>query len=261
MADAFVDGALQGEAPEGKIMCPITLVEPAMQHMMFQLPRPALPVRGSDVLFPVRRIYCVGRNFAEHAREMGHDPALEPPFFFSKPADALVVAPGDVAYPPATGDLQHEVELVVALAAGGRSLDAAQARASIYGYGVGLDLTRRDLQRAARDKGQPWDMGKGFDQSAPVSELVPASMCGHPRSGCIALSVNGQLRQQGDLADMILDVDALIQRLSTLIELRAGDLLFTGTPAGVAALRPGDRVSASVAGVTAIEVCIVPSVE
>lgn len=232
-----------------------------MQAPLFELNVPVLPVRDVDAVFPVRRIYCVGRNYADHAREMGHDPSREQPFFFSKPADALV-APGlPVAYPPATSDLQHEVELVVALADGGRNLDARRARACIYGYGVGLDLTRRDLQRAARDKGQPWDMGKGFDASAPMSALVPASVCGHPRSGRIELSVNGQMRQQGDLADMILDVETLIGRLSALVELRAGDLLFTGTPAGVAALLPGDRVRAAVAGVASLELIVAPAHE
>lgn len=232
-----------------------------MPPMLFELSLPTLPIRGSATRFPVRRIYCVGRNYADHAREMGHDPSLEQPFFFSKPADALVCAPASVPYPSATSDLQHEVELVVALHAGGRNLDAAQARACIYGYGVGLDLTRRDLQRAARDKGQPWDMGKGFDFSAPVSELVPASVCGHPRSGAIELSVNGQVRQRGDLSDMILDVETLIERLSRLVELRAGDLLFTGTPAGVSALLPGDHVSAEVAGVGRLLVDIAPALD
>jgi len=229
-----------------------------MPLMLFPLPQSTLPVLGEQALFPVRRIYCVGRNYAEHAREMGHDPALESPFFFSKPADAVVNGPAAVAYPPATTDLQHEVELVVALHGGGRNLGSAQARACIFGYGVGLDLTRRDLQRAARDKGQPWDMGKGFDQSAPVSQLVPATACGHPRAGRIELSVNGQLRQQGDLSDMILDVDTLLVRLSRLVELRAGDLLFTGTPAGVAALQPGDRVDARIDGVADLRVDIAP---
>jgi fumarylpyruvate hydrolase len=241
-----------------KLCITTTLQEPAMPLMLFPLPQSTLPVLGKQALFPVRRIYCVGRNYAEHAREMGHDPALESPFFFSKPADAVVNGPAAVAYPPATADLQHEVELVVALHGGGRNLDSAHARACIFGYGVGLDLTRRDLQRAARDKGQPWDMGKGFDQSAPVSQLVPATVCGHPRAGQIELSVNGQLRQRGDLADMILDVDTLLIRLSQLIELRAGDLLFTGTPAGVAALQPGDYVSARVQDVAELRVDIAP---
>lgn len=229
-----------------------------MRSMLFELPQPALPIRGDARLFPVRRIYCVGRNYADHAREMGHDPTLEQPFFFSKPADALVAAPADIAYPPGTSDLQHEVELVVALESGGRSLTAEQARRCIFGYGVGLDLTRRDLQRAARDKGQPWDMGKGFDQSAPVSELVPVALCGHPRNGGIELSVNGQIRQAGDVSGMILDVESLLTRLSCLVELRAGDLLFTGTPAGVAALHPGDVVMARVDGMSALEVRIRP---
>lgn len=229
-----------------------------MDEMLFEVKPPALPVRGERAHFPVRRIYCVGRNYADHAREMGLDPAVEAPFFFSKPADALVRSPAVVVYPPATSDLQHEVELVVALQGGGRDLDAGRARACIYGYAVGLDLTRRDLQRTARDKGQPWDMAKGFDQSAPVSELVPAGECGHPRDGRIELVVNGVLRQSGDLSDMILDVEELLVRLSRLVELRAGDLLFTGTPAGVAALHPGDRVTARVDGVAALEVQISP---
>lgn len=227
-----------------------------MGSMLFELHQPVLPIRGDAMLFPVRRIYCVGRNYADHAREMGHDPTLEQPFFFSKPADALVATPADIAYPPATVDLQHEVELVVALKSGGHRLTAERARQCIFGYGVGLDLTRRDLQRAARDKGQPWDMGKGFDQSAPVSELVPVAQCGHPRNGRIELSVNGRTRQAGDISDMILDVENLLMRLSCLVELRAGDLLFTGTPAGVAALEPGDEVMARVVGVSALKVRI-----
>lgn len=230
-----------------------------MSSMLFELHQPAVPVRGEAMLFPVRRIYCVGRNYADHAREMGHDPMLEQPFFFSKPSDVLVVTPADIPYPPATRDLQHEVELVVALGSGGRDLTSEQARQCIFGYGVGLDLTRRDLQRAARDKGQPWDMGKGFDQSAPLSELVPAALCGHPRHGRIELSVNGQIRQVGDLAHMILDVENLLMRLSRLVEVRAGDLLFTGTPAGVAALEPGDVVMARVDGVSVLEVSIGPA--
>ncbi|WP_018230205.1 fumarylacetoacetate hydrolase family protein [Methyloversatilis universalis] len=232
-----------------------------MPATLFELSPVQLPVRGENACFPVRRIYCVGRNYADHAREMGHDPALEQPFFFSKPGDAAVPLPDSVPYPSQTADLQHEVELVVALNGGGRNLDAAQARACIYGYGVGLDLTRRDLQRAARDKGQPWDMGKGFDFSAPMSDLVPAAVCGHPRSGRIELSVNGRPRQQGDLSDMILDVESLLVRLSALVELRAGDLLFTGTPAGVSALQPGDRIEASVAGVGRLDLMIGPMLD
>lgn len=232
-----------------------------MLATLFELSPVQLPVRGESACFPVRRIYCVGRNYADHAREMGHDPTLEQPFFFSKPGDAAVPLPDSVPYPSQTADLQHEVELVVALNGGGRNLDAAQARACIYGYGVGLDLTRRDLQRAARDKGQPWDMGKGFDFSAPMSDLVPAAVCGHPRSGRIELSVNGRPRQQGDLSDMILDVESLLVRLSALVELRAGDLLFTGTPAGVSALQPGDRIEASVAGVGRLDLMIGPMLD
>lgn len=232
-----------------------------MKPLLFDLSVPAVPIRDMDVLFPVRRIYCAGRNYADHAREMGHDPSLEQPFFFAKPADALVLPGAQPAYPPATADLQHEVELVVALAAGGRNIDPRRARDCIFGYGVGLDLTRRDLQLTAREQGRPWDMGKGFDGSAPLSELVPAGVCGHPRSGRIELSVNGQIRQQGDLADMILDVETLIGRLSALVELRAGDLLFTGTPAGVSVLWPGDRIQASVAGVASLDLIVAPARE
>ncbi|WP_018411831.1 fumarylacetoacetate hydrolase family protein [Methyloversatilis thermotolerans] len=232
---------------------------------IFELPRTVLRICDSAQCFPVRRIYCVGRNYAEHAREMGHDPQAEAPFFFSKPADAALSAGPEqgarVPYPSSTADLQHEVELVVALSSGGRALDAAAARDAIFAYGVGLDLTRRDLQRAARDKGHPWDMAKGFDFSAPVSGLVPATRCGHPRSGRIELSVNGVLRQSGDLSDMILDVDALISRLSQQVELKAGDLLFTGTPAGVAALLPGDRVAAAIAGVGSLDLMIAPALD
>lgn len=234
-------------------------------QLIFELPPTVLPIRDSVQGFPVRRIYCVGRNYAEHAREMGHDPQKEAPFFFSKPGDAALPAGAGrgaaVPYPSCTADLQHEVELVVALSSGGRSLDAVAARNTIFGYGVGLDLTRRDVQRAARDKGHPWDMGKGFDFSAPVSDLVPAARCGHPRSGRIELSVNGAARQSGDLSDMILDVDALISRLSQQVELKAGDLLFTGTPAGVAALLPGDHVHASIVGVASLDLMIAPALD
>jgi fumarylpyruvate hydrolase len=210
--------------------------------------RPSLAIAGAAERFPVRRVYCVGRNYPEHAREVGHDPLVEPPFFFGKPADALVQ--GDtVRYPPATGELHHEVELVVALADGGADLDADEACACIFGYAVGVDLTRRDLQRAAKAKGQPWDMSKGFDESAPLGLLQPASRIGHPRAGAIELAVNGGLRQRGDLAQMSWPVPAVIARLSQLVRLAPGDLIFTGTPAGIGALQRGDRVHAQIAGV------------
>ncbi len=224
--------------------------------MNYVLPPPppvSVPVAGGNTLFPVRRVYCVGRNYADHAAEMGAD-GREPPFFFSKPSDALVPGGGDVAYPPATGNLQHEVELVVALAAGGANIDPAQALDCVYGYAVGLDLTRRDLQLRARDKGHPWDMGKGFDQSAPIAAIHPIAAIGHPERGSIWLKVNGQLRQNGDLEQMSWKVAEVIANLSTYVTLAAGDLIFTGTPAGVSTVLRGDVLEAGVAGVG--EICV-----
>ena len=207
--------------------------------------QPRVPVRGGGQ-FPVHRIYCVGRNFADHAREMGATaPASKAergtPVFFMKPADAIVVD-GEVAYPPATGDLHHEVELVVALGqdAPAGELPVADAQSLVFGYGVGLDLTRRDLQAAAKARGLPWDIAKGFDQSAPVSELVPAAAVGALAPRTLSLEVKGERRQQATLDQMIWDVPEILHELSRLYALRAGDLVFMGTPAGVAALRPGD---------------------
>ena len=217
-------------------------------------PAPIVPVAGSDSVFPVHRIYCVGRNYADHAREMGHDPTREPPFFFSKPADAVVCAQGAdgtvaVRYPLATGNLHPEVELVVALQSGGENLAVDAALSSVFGYAVGLDLTRRDIQGRAKEKGHPWDMGKGFDQSAPLSALVPAGACGHPQRGAITLAVNGAARQAGDLAQMSWKVAEVIAELSRYVELKAGDLIFTGTPAGVGPAARGDRLEAVIEGV------------
>lgn len=217
-------------------------------------PQPALPVVGTAALFPVRRIFCVGRNYAEHAREMGaieQAEGREPPFFFMKPADALVSGRGEiaVAYPPLTADLHHEIEMVVALAAGGAGIAAERALDCVYGYGVGLDLTRRDLQARAKAKGHPWDMGKGFDQSAVVAPLVPAAVCGHPARGRIWLAINDETRQQGDLRQMAWSVGEIIAQLSKNVTLSAGDLIFTGTPAGVGSLRRGDHLRGGVAGV------------
>ena len=213
-----------------------------------------LTVFGTNARFPVRRVFCVGRNYAEHAREMGaldQAEGREPPFFFSKPGDAVVGGDGEVAvaYPPATANLHHEVELVVALGAGGQNLAVDAARSLIFGYAVGLDLTRRDLQAKAKEKSHPWDMAKGFDQSAVIGLIQPATACGHPRTGAIRLEVNGVLRQQGDLSDMLWSVDEVIANLSTLVALAPGDLIYTGTPAGVGALQRGDRLLGSVAGV------------
>jgi fumarylpyruvate hydrolase len=215
---------------------------------------PSVPIAGSADLLPVRRIFCVGRNYAEHAREMGMDPDREPPFFFTKPADAIVPGGGDVPYPTRTQNLHHEIELVVALARGGRGIAVDEARACIYGYGVGLDLTRRDLQAESRKQGKPWDTAKSFDHSAPLSAIVPAARIGHPVRGRIELRVNGALRQQGDLADMIWNVPEIIAELSTLFELAPGDLIFTGTPAGVGPLVAGDTVHGSIAGVGELQI-------
>lgn len=221
------------------------------------LPVPVLvPVKGEAAAFPVRRIYCVGRNYADHAREMGGDPNREPPFFFGKPRDAAVPGGGDIAYPPATSDLHHEVELVVALGRGGRDIPVEAALDCVYGYAVGIDLTRRDLQAQAKSKGQPWETAKGFDRSAPVSPIVPAARIGHPAAGAIWLSVNGEVRQKGDLAQMTWRVEEILAHLSGLFELAPGDLVFTGTPAGVGALHRGDRVRCGVDGLGELEIAI-----
>jgi fumarylpyruvate hydrolase len=203
-----------------------------------------IPVEGSDALFPVHRIYCVGRNYREHAREMGAS-LREPPFFFSKPQDAVCID-NVIPYPPVTSDLHHEVELVVALASGGHDLFLESSLSAVYGYAVGVDLTRRDLQAEAKKKGRPWTIAKGFDHSAPVSGIRPVSDGGHPSGGAISLSVNGELRQSGAIGDMTWSVPEIISELSRYFELQPGDLIFTGTPAGVAALQPGDRVHAAI---------------
>jgi fumarylpyruvate hydrolase len=226
----------------------------------FSFARPLLPVVGSDTGFPVRRIFCVGRNYAEHAREMGAS-GREPPFFFCKPADAAVpVAAGSVgrmAYPPRTADLQHEVELVVALGSGGRDIPVAAALDHVFGQAIGLDMTRRDLQQAAKEKGQPWEVGKAFDQSAPIGPIHPVASLAPLAVGEIALELNGQPRQHGDIADMIWPVAGIIAQLSTLFELAAGDLIFTGTPAGVGRVERGDRLLGRIAGLGELQVTIV----
>jgi fumarylpyruvate hydrolase len=218
-------------------------------------PRPAIAVVGTDKTFPVRRIWCVGRNYEEHIREMGHD-VRDPPFFFSKPADAIVPDGSKVPYPPLTKDMHHEVELVVALKSGGRDITAERALACIFGYAVGIDLTRRDLQIASRDMKRPWEIGKAFDASAPCGPLQPASKIGHPSKGRIALKANGQVRQDGDLAQMIWNVPEVIAKLSEMVELAAGDVIMTGTPSGVAATVPGDKLDCEIAGVGTLTVTI-----
>lgn len=221
---------------------------------VFNAPHVAsLPVTGSNALFPVHRIYCIGRNYADHAKEMGATFDRSQPVFFCKPADALVVDGGDIAYPSATADLHHEVEMIVGLASGGRDIPVDRALEHVFGYGVGLDLTRRDLQAIAKAKSLPWDSAKAFDQSAPASALRRADEVRHPRAARLTLSVNGQLRQRADIADMLFTVPEIIHELSRLWELAAGDLIFTGTPAGVAALSRGDRFRAELEGIAALE--------
>lgn len=218
--------------------------------------QPGIEIAGSTDRFPVRRIYCVGRNYAAHAREMGHDPDREPPFFFMKPADAVIPDGTVMAYPPATSELHHEIELVVALGRGGRDIPEAEALDHVFGYAVGLDMTRRDLQAQAKKAGRPWDMAKGFDQSAPCGAIHPVSAVGHPDKGEIVLEVNGEARQKGDLADMIWSVAGTIAYLSGLVELRPGDLIYTGTPEGVGPVSRGDRLSGRVEGVGGLSVTI-----
>ena len=207
-----------------------------------------VPVHGGGDLFPVRRIFCVGRNYAEHTREMGGNPEREAPFFFTKPADAVVTGSADMPYPPASENLHHEMELVVAMKSGGTNIPVDKALDHVFGYGVGLDMTRRDLQNQAKDMGRPWDMGKGFDQSAPIGEIYPAAKIGHPAKGTIQLDVNGKTRQKSDLNALIWSVPETISYLSGLVELAAGDLIYTGTPDGVAAVVKGDTLAGFVDG-------------
>ena len=203
--------------------------------------------------FPVRRIYCVGRNYEDHAREMGHDPDREPPFFFSKPADAVIDSGSTLPFPPATVMLHHEVELVVAVGRSGSDIAASTALEHVYGYGVGLDMTRRDLQQEAKRLGRPWDLGKGFDQSAPCGPLRPADLIGHPDTGSITLDVNGDRRQHADLRDLIWSVPEVISHLSRYVRLEPGDLIMTGTPAGVGPVEPGDSLVGRIEGVGVVE--------
>jgi len=215
--------------------------------------QPSIPVAGRSERFPVRRVFCIGRNYADHAKEMGASVDTANPMFFTKPADALVTDGADVPYPSATNDLHHEVEMVVALGSGGTDLTLEQAAATVWGYGVGLDLTRRDLQAQAKAKGSPWDVAKAFDHSAPVSALVPASEVTPTAATRISLEINGETRQAATLGDMLLDVPAILSALSKLFELKAGDIVYTGTPAGVSALLRGDRFRATLEGVATLE--------
>jgi len=227
---------------------------PFRPSYVFEPPaRAALPVVGSVSLFPVNRVYCVGRNYSEHAREMGHDPDREPPFFFKKNPDN-VLHDGTFPYPPASKDVHHEIELVVGLCEGGDDIPVERALDCVFGYAVGIDMTRRDLQAEAKRLGRPWDTAKAFEKSAPCSAIVPVAKIGNPVAGEIRLEVNGVVRQRGDISQMIWGIPETIAYLSTLFTLRPGDLIFTGTPAGVAAVSRGDILEGFVEGVGSLRV-------
>lgn len=245
----FAPGLKSATMPDQRSTIDYVLAPPA---------RPSLAVAGEAARFPVRRILCVGRNYAAHAREMGRDPDREAPFFFTKPADAVLDSGSDVPYPPLTADLHHEVELVVAIGRDGADIPEAGALGHVWGYGVGIDLTRRDLQLQARELGRPWDWGKAFDHSAPIAPLHRASAVGHPSSGRIWLAVNGAVRQDQDLSDLIWSVPKILAHASRAVALRAGDVIMTGTPAGVGALAVGDRVTGGVEGLGEIIITIAP---
>ncbi len=217
----------------------------------------SVPVRGSTARFPVRRIYCVGRNYAEHAREMGHDPDRELPFFFLKNPDNIILGNGDFPYPPQSSNVHHEIELVVAIGKGGNSISVADALDHVFGYALGLDMTRRDRQNEAKKAGRPWEIGKAFEHSAPMTDIVPASSCGHLSKGAIWLKVNGETRQTSDLDQLIWNIPEIIHHLSSNFELRAGDLIMTGTPAGVAAVQRGDLMEGHCDGIGQLEAKVV----
>ena len=227
-----------------------------MDFVIAQPRQASLKVKGSQASFPVHRIYCVGRNYAAHAIEMGHDPNREAPFFFQKNPDNLV-EDGQFPYPPASSDVHHEIELVVALKSGGTDIPLERALDCVYGYGVGLDMTRRDLQGKAKEAGRPWEIGKAFESSAPASVLVPASEIGHPAAGAIWLDVNGARKQTGDLNQMIWKVPEMISYLSGLFVLQAGDLIFSGTPSGVGAVKRGDHLHGHIDGIGELDVRVV----
>jgi fumarylpyruvate hydrolase len=225
-----------------------------MRYVIELPPQPSVAVADEDAVFPVRRIWCVGRNYADHAREMGHDPNREPPFFFAKSADTVVPGGGTLAFPSQTNDLHHEIEMVVAIGVGGNDIQHDRALDHVYGYAVGLDMTRRDIQAEAKKLSRPWAMAKSFDQSCPISAIVPASRIGHPQHGRIEVAVNGTVQQTGDLGQMIWSVPETIAFLSRYVALAPGDLIMTGTPAGVSRVRPGDVVHGRCEGVGEITV-------
>jgi fumarylpyruvate hydrolase len=219
-----------------------------MSYVIAAPKQASVPVKGTHLRFPVRRIYCVGRNYNDHVVEMGGVPGREPPFFFQKPADALLLD-GNFPYPPATSDVHHEVELVVALQSGGKDIAVSNAAQHIYGYAVGIDMTRRDLQGEAKKAGRPWEVGKAFDHAAPIGEIIPKAETGALERAGISLQVNGTQRQNSDISQMIWSVPEIISELSSLFELHAGDIIFTGTPSGVGPVLPGDTLHAAIEGV------------
>jgi 2-keto-4-pentenoate hydratase/2-oxohepta-3-ene-1,7-dioic acid hydratase in catechol pathway len=228
---------------------------------VFNLPQAMIPVAGTDLMFPIRRIYCIGRNYAAHALEMGSDPTREPPFFFQKPADAAqYVAPKTVGvhpYPTLTKNYHYEVEMVAALKSGGKNIKAKDALKHVYGYGVGIDMTRRDLQGQMKDQKKPWEIGKAFDKGAPVGPIFPVSKVGHPSKGAISLSVNGEVKQKADLSQMIWSVAEQIEKLSQAFELKAGDIILSGTPENVGAVKKGDTLVAKIKGFPDLTIKIV----
>jgi fumarylpyruvate hydrolase len=226
-----------------------------MSYAFAPVPQPTLPIKGSDKLFPIHRIYCVGRNYAEHTKEMGGD-TKDPPFFFQKNPDNIVVD-GRFPYPPETANVHHELELVVALKSGGVNIKAADAMSHVFGYAVGIDMTRRDLQDVAKKLARPWEVAKAFEHSAPITAIVPAQLVETIAKGAIWLEINGVRKQTGDLAQMIWDIPNQIAFLSTLFELKPGDLIFTGTPSGVGAVKKGDKLKGHVDGVADLEVTVV----
>jgi fumarylpyruvate hydrolase len=227
-----------------------------MEYTIGPPARPSLTVRGTGAVFPVRRVYCIGRNYAAHTIEMGHDPDRDPPFFFQKNPDNLDES-GEFPYPVKSSDVHHELEMVVALKSGGVNIPVESALDHVYGYGVGLDMTRRDLQGEAKDLRRPWEIGKAFERSAPCGALVPAAEIGHPASGLVQLKVNAAVRQTGDLDQMIWKVPEMISYLSDYFELAAGDVIMSGTPSGVAAVVRGDVMEAEIAGVGTLRVAVV----
>lgn len=230
-----------------------------MAHVFEPQPVATVAVVASDDRIPVRRIFCIGRNYAAHAREMGKDPDRDPPFFFLKPADAVVDDGATIPYPPETENFHYEAELVAVIGTGGRNIPEAEALDHVWGYAVGNDLTRRDLQLKAREQGRPWDLGKGFDRSAPIAPVHPVAKVGHPATGAIRLTVNGEVRQDADLSELIWSVPEIISILSRSMELKPGDLIMTGTPAGVGPLVPGDTCVVSIAGLGDLTTVIGPA--